>query len=220
MKNKLYIILTSIILINLMLVSAIEDPTFQHNNAFDLKRGCSDLGFFCDSSFNCNITLIYPDGTILRDNQLMTDATSYRNITIVQSENNQLGFIKAIQSCNNGTSAGLETFDIAITADGKKFQVFPTQFPVILLGFLFIILGIVTTNERLRLFKHIGSLILLVMGVVTLYPGYSFINWSNLMGKSIGFSLIALGFYFLIEDSFSRSEQSERFQQDFEERER
>lgn len=194
-----------------MVMAKEEDPTFQFNKKFDLKRMCSDGGFFCGSDFKCNITLIYPDGRLIINNQRMTDQVSFRNITVLQSQNNQLGFIKAIESCNNVSNAGSETFDVAITADGKKFQVFPIEFVVIIIGLVMVGVGLIV--DRLRLFKHLGSIIVMIMGVVTLYPGYSFINYSTLTGKVIGFVFIGLGFYFMIEDSFSRDKQEETYDQ-------
>ena len=53
---------------------------------------------------------------------------------------------------------------------------------------------------------------MMIMGVITIYPGYSFINYTTLLGKGLGFILIGLGFYFLIEDSFSRNKQEDRFE--------
>ncbi len=186
-----------------------ESPTFQYNKAFDLKRVCIVDGFFCDSAFVCNLTLTYPDGTSLIDNQLMTDSVSFRNFSITQVQNSQLGIIKAIQSCNNVSNAGAETYDVIITADGNKFQAFPNEFVVIIFAVLMI--GVGTVMDRLRMFKHLGSLLLMVMGILTLFPGYNFINYSNLTGLSLGSIFIGLGFYFLIEDSFSRDTQEGGF---------
>jgi len=102
------------------MVLAAQEPTFQVNKQFDLKRGCSINGFFCNSGFICNATLIYPDGNIMRDNVPMTHTNTYKNITITQEQNDQLGFVTTLISCNNGTWAGQEEFDIAITADGRE----------------------------------------------------------------------------------------------------
>ncbi len=186
-------------------------PSFQFNHNFDLKRACFDQGFFCSSSFNCNITLIYPNGQLLIDNQLMSDQGSYRNISITSTQNNQLGFIKAIQSCNNGTLAGPDTFLVAITGDGKPFQTFPQQFVIMIITLVLICIGMV--NDRLKLFKTLGSMMAMVLGIITLYPGYSFINYSTLLGQSLGIILVGLGFYFFIEDSFSRNKQEDTFDQ-------
>ncbi len=98
-----------------------------------------------------------------------------------------------------------------VTADGKDGQTFPTQFVIIILGLAFIIIG--ALEERLKLFQIIGSMVIIIMGILTLYPGYSFINWTTLFGKTLGFGLIGLGCYFLIEHSFSRDEQAPYFEQ-------
>jgi len=184
-------------------------PSFQHNAQFDLKRACFNNGFFCESNFVCNITLLYPNGEVLVNNQIMGNQVSYRNITVSAASNNQLGFVQAIESCGNSTNAGPDTFTIAITGDGKPFQIFPQQFFIIILAFFLVVLGLV--QEKLRLFKHMGSILMMIMGVITIYPGYSFINHTTLLGQGLGFILVGLGFYFLIEDSFSRNKQEDTF---------
>lgn len=185
-------------------------PSFQYNTQFDLKRGCFDNGFFCDSNFVCNITIVSPDGnTLMVDNQLMTNQGSYRNVTIPQTSNTELGFAEAIQSCNNVSVAGRDNFIIAITGDGDPWRAFPYQFYVGLLAIAMIVIG--AFKERLRIFKHLGSMLMMGIGVITLYPGYSFINYSTLIGQSLGTIFIGLGFYFLIEDSFSRDVQQENY---------
>ncbi len=186
-------------------------PSFQYGNEFDLKRPCFNNGEFCGSDFVCNITLIYPSGNILIDNQIMTNQSSYRNITISAVNNNQLGFVQGIESCSNSTNAGPDTFTIAITGDGKPFQKFPQQFSIILFSLILVIVGLI--QERLRMFKHLGSILMMIMGVLTIYPGYSFINYTTLLGKGLGFILVGLGFYFLIEDSFSRAKQQDGYDQ-------
>ncbi len=54
----------------------------------------------------------------------------------------------------------------------------------------------------------------MVSGVLTLFPGYGFINHSTLMGQLLGTIGIGLGFYFMIEDSFSKDEQDEWYTQE------
>ena len=72
--------------------------------------------------------------------------------------------------------------------------------------------GFVT--ERLRLFKHMGAILLVIMGIITLFPGYNFINHTTLFGLALGTILVGIGFYFLIEDSFSRERQGDIFNQE------
>ena len=208
--KSLFLIFCFVFVFGIANVSA-EDETFQFNKEFDLKRACFDNGNFCGSGFVCNITLIYPDGTLLVNNLRMTDQTSFRNITISQTLNNQLGVVNAIESCNNVSNAGADTFPIFITADGKPPQQFPFQFSITILALLFV--GVGLSSDRFRLFQTSGAMLMIVMGVITLYPGYSFINYSNLPGLGLGTILIGLGFYFMISHSFSRDDQQEGFEQ-------
>lgn len=211
--------LTFLLFFTLTFVSAVEDQSFKVNQDFDLKRTCDNNGFFCTSNVDCNITIIKPDGTIMIQDINMTFNPTFRNVTVLASDNNQLGFAKAIQGCANATNGGVDTFDIAITGDGNPWRQFPQEFFIIILGFIFIVLGF--AKERLKMFKSIGSIIFMVMGILTLFPGYAFINWTTLMGKVLGFGLIGLGFYFLVEDSFGRgTEQEERYSQEDEDEER
>ena len=66
-------------------------------------------------------------------------------------------------------------------------------------------------QEKLRLFKHMRAILMMIMGIITIFPGDSFINYTTLLGKGLGFTLVGLGFYFLIEDSFSRNKQEDGF---------
>lgn len=210
MEGKLFIYLFIFLLMGASpVVMAEKDPSFQFNTEFDLKRACFDDGFFCGTAFVCNITLVKPDGSLMINNSIMTNQGSFRNITIPQTDNDQLGFVTGIESCSNVTNAGPDTFTIQITGDGNEFLKFPHQFTFIIFALVMVMIGMIT--DRLRMFKHLGSMFLMVMGVLTLFPGYSFINYSNLLGLSLGSILIGLGFYFLIEDSFSRDKQEDSY---------
>ncbi len=189
-----------------------QDLVIPFNEKYDIKRPCFNNGTFCTTAATCNFTIIRPNGNTLLTNRIMTFNNNFFNITILKDQNNVLGSHPSIMSCCEGGLCNADTFDIVVTADGNPIQIFPTQFGIILFGFLLV--GFGTLFERLRLFKHTGAIMLLVMGVVTLFPGYSLINHSNLAGQSVGFVTIGLGFWFLIEDSFSRDIQDERYMQD------
>lgn len=189
-----------------------EIRTLQYNNDYDFKIICSNNGSFCSSSSFCNITLMYPDSNLLRNNNQTTNQITFHNVTVFANEVNQLGFGKGFVSCTDGAFSGRDVFDYVITADGKPFDKFPQQFFIIILGFLLIFSSFFF--ERLRIFKYLGSIMIMILGIITLFPGYSFINWTTLFGKTLGFSLIGLGFYFLIEDSFGRGKQEGSFEQE------
>lgn len=115
--------------------------------------------------------------------------------------------------CQDATNSlgGFVAVEFTITEDGMVSVPFPQQFSIIALGLILIIFGLF--NNRYRLMQHLGSIIIMVMGVLTIFPGYNNISHSSLFGLSLGTILIAMGFYFLVEDSFSREGQQERFDQ-------
>ncbi len=114
--------------------------------------------------------------------------------------------------CNSTSFGGFLSKGITVTQDGKETIPFPKEFSVIFLGFILIMFGLF--KERFRLLKHMGSLLLMVMGILTLFPGYNNISHTSLLGLTLGSLLIGIGFYFLVEDSFSRTRQEGKFNQD------
>ena len=210
MKNRFFFIFV-FILLALPIVVAQEERTFQFNTHYDLKRPCFNNGTFCTVNSLCNLTLEYPGGDLIFNNIRMSRNGSFFNATVGQNINNQLGIHPAIMSCCDGAICGPDTFNVVITADGKPFQEFPTQIVFIIFSFILIAFGLF--DEKFKIFKSTGGILLMIMGVITLYPGYSFINYSTLMGKAIGAISIGLGFYFLVEDSFSRESQENTFEQ-------
>ncbi len=205
MKKILLLLMMGIFLISLASGAISNLGTFKVNAPVELIQTCSNC------TFNNITVLFFPDGTQTIFNSLMTKNQTHYNFTLSSTFTQQMGeyFVNGI-----GDPSGINdnwNYKLTITADGKKFQQFPQQFAVIFLAFLLVAFGLV--KERLRLFKHVGGILMMIMGVLTLFPGYSFINWTTLLGKTLAFSLIGLGFYFLIEDSFSRDDQEERFSQ-------
>ena len=207
-----FLLLFLIFLIGIPFISASDTIYFQVNTEFDLKRPCFNNGTYCPISSTCNITISHPDGSLMITDTDMTADTSFFNITITQEQNDALGIHRGTMVCCDVGDCGFDTFNIEITADGFQARQVPFQFLVVILGFVLIGVGLI--QERLRILKHAGSMLVFIMGVLTLYPGYSFINWTTLMGKALGFIFIGLGGCFFIEDSFSRDKQVDYYDQE------
>ena len=141
----------------------------------------------------------------------MTNNISYHNVTVLQSQNNKLGLHQASMVCCDNGDCGDSTFTIDITGDGNRLNTFPLEFSVFILGFVLIVTG--KLKRDLQLLTNVGAIIIFVMGVFTLYPGYAQLNFSTLMGKVVGFGGIGAGFYFMIEQVFSKDRQVETYDQ-------
>ena len=205
MKKILLTLVLGIFLLSFASAEIQTLGTFKQDNSISLIQICASC------TFN-NITSVNnPNSFQIVGEQVMTKVGSVYNFTLSSGNTSVLGeyIVNGIGDLD-GTNT-IWTYNFFITADGKPFQAFPNEFAAIGLAFLLIISGLF--NNRLNLLKHMGSIILMVMGVLTLYPGYNFINHTNLFGLSLGSILIGIGFYFLIEDSFSREEQADRFNQ-------
>ena len=165
-----------------------------------------------DSLVNCEFNL--HDSTsklIFTDNSLFFDDTTTAFNVTIGGGNFTTQDYTYVTHCNSTDFGGFISVAIKSTPDGKESVAFPQQFSVIALGIILVMFGIL--RSRYNLLKHMGSLVLMVMGILTLYPGYNNISHTTLFGLALGSSLIGIGFYFLIEDSFSREEQEGKFEQ-------
>ncbi len=210
MNNKKVL---TVIFIGIFLISIASALTFQQNKEVDLKIVCINAGF-CSSTTNCNVSIFAPNQETLISGIQGTSTANLAeyNFTLSSNQTSQLGEYTVGGFCLDGSVTNVIDFSFDVTADGKPFEAFPNQFAVIALAFILIIFGLF--NDRYTLMKSMGSIILMVMGTLTLFPGYNFINHTTLFGLALGSSLIAIGFWFLIEDSFSRTEQEQRYHQD------
>lgn len=201
----------------LPLVSAQEittdDITIPFNQLYDVKRQCFNNGTFCSSTATCNLTIINADGHADVANLEMTNQIAFHNRTILV---NALGIGTGTMVCEDSggdlDGKNFDQFRVEVTGDGLKFQVFPYQFFILIIGIFGIGLG--KWKEDLGLLQIMGAIIVMIFGVITLFPGYAGINYSNLSGQSLGIASLGIGFWFMIEQSFSLSRQVESFQQD------
>ena len=180
-------------------------------HVFNISNGVRIL----NASTDCNFHLFDTIGIhIINQNPMPFDSVGLDwELSILRGNFTRLGSYSYLVVCNNSAAnlGGFVTVGFEVTPDGKPSDVFPVEFSIILFALVLIIFGL--TKERYRILQIIGGMIWIVIGVITLFPGYNLINWTTLTGKLLGFSLIGLGFYFLIENSFSRDEQDAYFTQ-------
>lgn len=103
-------------------VSAIEPTSiFRQGEDANLLFSCTQPnGLPCDSAFTCNITIQYPNSSLLLDNQQATHNPSYYNISLPNTDT--LGFHSYQSFCTNGTSAGTsDNLYYLINIQGEEF---------------------------------------------------------------------------------------------------
>ena len=131
MKTKHFFLLI-VILIVLPLISA--QLTFKKSTEINLRVPCSFNGTFCSESAECNVTIIYPNNTIMINNLGMTnEANGMPNYTLPDSS--IMGEYEVHATCLQDGISGSNSFAFFITGSGE--QVTTAQgiiYMVVLLG--------------------------------------------------------------------------------------
>lgn len=205
------LLLGTFIFLMLPSVSAEVELIFPYNTDISINRACFNNGTFCSTTAICNMTAFYPNGEVLINNQLMTNQVSHYSISVEKTQLRRFGWYSSIMTCKDGSVNGGDTFDFEVTANGRPRSPFPIQFAIILLGIVMGCTGIF--SSRLRLLKYLSGILLMVMGVATIFPGYSYLNYSNIEGYAVGLVSLGLGFYFMLEDSLSFDRQVDHMKQ-------
>lgn len=110
-KYILPLLIIGMMLVVLPMVSAQEEPKFvtKVGVELDYKDNCFNNGTFCTSTSLCNLTVFYPNSTILLNNQPMTNQLSFHNFTFTGEEINVVGFYQSIVICKDGSVEGADT---------------------------------------------------------------------------------------------------------------
>lgn len=121
MKNYKILMIFVMLLLVLPMISAQEEPKFltKVGVELDYKDNCFNNGTFCNPTSLCNLTVLYPNSTILLDNQPMTNQLSFHNFTFTGEEINAVGFYQSIVICKDGSVEGADTpiFQATITGN-------------------------------------------------------------------------------------------------------
>lgn len=125
-KNKMgekALLVTFVTLIFLSLIytaSATNTYIYAQNQPIDLKVPCFNNGTYCSGTATCNLTVQFPNGSLLVDNQEMTNSGSYHNYTIPSASTGLIGKYYSSMICTDIGVNGYSTFDFQITGDGSE----------------------------------------------------------------------------------------------------
>lgn len=124
MKTKIpiCIILSILAMLPLIVVGVDAENSYIYKSGeiADIAISCFDENnYYCNANTNCNITIGYPNGTILINNLLMTRNPSSYNYTLNKELTEIIGTYSAVVMCN-GTTNGYSTFNFEINNLGYK----------------------------------------------------------------------------------------------------
>jgi len=203
-ETRLKIIIVCLVAIIALLVipnlvsAAVDDLTFKQYDTVDLKLPCSYKGANCDGTGTCNLTVIYPNGTFMLENQPMTvgAGTGMANYTLPSTYT--LGDHPYKQSCNQAELWGEDTGVITITSTGTIGNNNLIPIFLIIFAVLLFILGYFMEVPMLGFFSGV---MFLIVGMFMMIYGFGSI--ADLYTQAFALVLIALGMIVTLTAAFS-----------------
>lgn len=178
---------------------------FPQDKQINLIMDCSN----CTSAALCNITrLNYPNSSLVMSNVIMDDVSFPPSFNKTVPQLRQFGWYNGNMRCTENGMSGDRQFEFEITADGNPSQDYPIILVIMVLGALILTFGL--TFGNIFLLKYVGATLLTITGLLTIYPGYNYINSTNLLGLAIGTVSIGLGIFFFFYDSIEGGMNSEQ----------
>lgn len=200
MKIKFLMLFAILLVIPLVIAQSV----YRQGEDIDLKVPCINSGDYCSSSAMCNLTTMYPNESLLVNNQQMTNQISFHNFTLNGTEIDVTGDYKNVMRCKDGNYNGTSTFSFPVTLSGTEE---PTDKGTILIGIFIVVFGIACVflflSDRMtevgpKLFFLLGAFVFLLgsVGIIAVVAFDS--NLTTGINNIIGNILFALGMVFYI----------------------
>lgn len=124
MTNKtLLAVSLLLILFCLVTVTAQEkDIRFYHEISTNLTiyETCRIDGGICDSTYNCSLSVLSPQQSLIIDNETMLGTGVYRNFSLNSTLTDPNGIYESTVDCSNSTFSGSNTFYYQVTPTGSQ----------------------------------------------------------------------------------------------------
>ena len=188
------LILIPIVFLFIIILASASSYVFEQNEAVDLKVACVDeVEQPCNATIHCNITILYPNGNTLIDNQPMTYGAVYYTYSLTSDQTSTLGEYSVNIFCL-GTGNGFSTFTYEITETGEAGGDYRVAiYVIIILGWLLFIIGAYRAEYT---FVALAGIILLISGVYVLINGLD--NFDNTLTIAFGGIHALFGGYLMI----------------------
>jgi len=119
MMKKTILMFMGILFISL--VSAQPNFYVGESTNYEIKVSCENQGNFCSGSATCNITLVYPNSSLLVDNQAMTNLNNgYFNYPLIPSQTTPTGEFTGRTGCTDGNLSATTTFNYEVNPTGTE----------------------------------------------------------------------------------------------------
>jgi hypothetical protein len=190
-KMKSSILLT--LLLALMVIPmANAEVIFKQNDMADLKVPCYNETYaFCSGAALCNLTVIYPNGSVMVMGKAMTNQLVYHNYTLPES--NTIGEYLGIMECFDDGKNGITSFNFKITNTGFSYNAGDISLIIaIVITFLLIGMSVLMDNVYLA---TLGGFASFIVGLFLYIQGFG--GMRNLLSEGIGMIMVGIGGIFV-----------------------
>lgn len=121
MKFITFVLMLVLLTSSVLAVGGTNTPSFYYRKSIDVPLAipCFDAeNRYCDSTYECNITITSPTFEVLVDNQPMTRSNSFYNYTLPASQTQNVGRYMVNSLCTNVTYSGYSLFYFEVTNTG------------------------------------------------------------------------------------------------------
>ena len=187
-KEHLFLFTFAIVLLCNSVYALEPEYIFKAGEIINFKNPCINNGSFCSSSAVCNLTVLYPDGSIFIDSVVMDNNGSFHSYTFPVTWTS--GFYSYTQACNDNGQKGLENNYLQITPTGET-GLLGFFIVVFLVCYLILAWGVISKEPILGM---LGTFALAVLGLYTLFFGIDI--YKNYLTNTIAIITLGISGYF------------------------
>lgn len=199
-KTKVTALLLAMALLFVWLASATdaEGLVFKQNQEIDLKIPCYVNGSYCSAGATCDITIQYPNGTVIVNNQAMDYNPSYFNYTLDGSLTKVVGNYPCSMVCTDTGESGYKdfTFEVTTTGAGNELMINIIAFILIIIAIIFFVLGL---NRQDWIITLLSSFIFIIAGFNFYF--FPLVYLPLLVNQVLAWVLWGFGSYILLRTS-------------------
>jgi hypothetical protein len=184
--------LISLVLLTLIIpIISAADLTYKQYSEADMKVPCYNNGTWCSSSAVCNITITWPNGTILVNNAQMTNQGSFQNYTLSPSKTAVIGIYEDSMVCSDGGYNVASSFEHQIqNSDSSVIYLYAIA------GLIYLMLVIFAWKSELAWIGFLAGVILSLPGIHLMINGFG--GYDDLLVHGIAMVIIAIGLLTLV----------------------
>jgi len=208
--KKTLLMLGLIFLTLIPLANAATSYYFKQNSLVNLKIFCfDDNDYYCDNSVLCSITILYPNSSVLVDNQAMNYNPSYYDYNISSDYTDTLGEYSTSVLCNSTNLTDYAIFTFTITPNGEPMEMASSILHIgifaifIIIGFILAYLSISFSPDHVFL-KFLFLVMAFIFIIVpanlarSIIPSISAISALTILYNISVWALILFFMYYLI----------------------